>query len=304
MKFLEAIQKFKDWRNLKVGANTVKGYDLSLRQLCVHLHNPDIEAITLDQVIEYLNGLRACGWDGNSLIPRCTAIRKILEFYRRQGFACLDPELIPIPPKDYKLPRVCDYQTLIKLLAAIPESNDPRHIRNRAMIHMFKDTGARNGELLDLNVADLSFEERGAIVKTEKNKGSRPYRRIYWTETTQGHLLRWMEKRERLKAKMDFKDPDALFVSICGSRHDTQGRRFTIKGVGEMLRHYSDKAGIPTVNAHSLRHYCGHDIIKNGGSTADVMNILGHASVQSTTIYTAMAGNELKGRWEKLLAGR
>jgi site-specific recombinase XerD len=88
---------------------------------------------------------------------------------------------------------------------------------------------------------------------------------------------------------MRFCDPDALFISICsGGLHGNAGKRFNQKGVGEMLRRYCNRAEMPYINAHSFRHHMGHDIIKKGGSSADVMNILGHASVQSTTIYTMM----------------
>ena len=64
-----------------------------------------------------------------------------------------------------------------------------------------------------------------------------------------------------------------------------------------MLRKYSGRAKIPYVNAHSFRHRVGHHIIKSGGSSADVMNILGHSSVQSTAIYTMMSDVELEKRY-------
>jgi integrase/recombinase XerD len=106
-------------------------------------------------------------------------------------------------------------------------------------------------------------------------------------------LIRWITKREALKHKVNFEEADALFISATSWK---SGYRFTIKGVGEMLRRYCNKAELPYMNAHSFRHHCGHHIIKAGGSTADVMNILGHASVQSTTIYTMMHGKELESR--------
>ena len=96
---------------------------------------------------------------------------------------------------------------------------------------------------------------------------------------------------------MEFKEPDALFLSICAGQYDTTGRRFTIRGVGEMLRRYSNRAKLPYLNAHSFRHHMGHHIIQSGGSSADVMNILGHASVQSSTIYTMMTDHELEKRY-------
>jgi site-specific recombinase XerD len=96
---------------------------------------------------------------------------------------------------------------------------------------------------------------------------------------------------------MKFDDSAALFISICSGQHETAGKRFSIKGVGEMLRRYSNRAKLPYLNAHSFRHHMGHHIIKSGGSSADVMNILGHSSVQSSTIYTMMTDVELEKRY-------
>lgn len=174
------------------------------------------------------------------------------------------------------------------------QTNDPRHIRNLAIINLLWDTGARNGEILSLDVGDLQLDRMRAIIRTEKSKGRRPIREIFWTADTHGNILRWLKKRDHLKDIMQFKDSDALFPSV---NNQKAGQRLTVKGVGEMLRRYSNRAKIPYMNAHSFRHHMGHDIIKKGGSTADVMNILGHASVQSSTVYTMMTDVELEKRY-------
>jgi len=295
MEFKEAIEQFKNWRQFKVKKQTVKGYDRELRTFCLFLRNPQIEDITLSQVMEYLNGLAELGWDRNSFIGKCMALRKFFEFFRLQGHRVLDENLIPIPSKEYRLPRVADDQSYKQLVSAVPiKTNDPRHIRNLAIINLLWDTGARNGEILSLDVGDLQLDKMKAIIRTEKSKGRRPIREIFWTADTHGNILRWLKKRDHLKDIMQFRDSDALFPSV---NNQKAGQRLTVKGVGEMLRRYSNKAKIPYMNAHSFRHHMGHDIIKKGGSTADVMNILGHASVQSTTVYTMMTDVELEKRY-------
>lgn len=160
----------------------------------------------------------------------------------------------------------------------IPANNDPRHIRNLAIINLLWDTGARNGEILSLDVRDLQMDRMRAIIRTEKSKGRRSIREIFWTADTHGNLMQWIKKREHLAKIMHLQDVDALFPSI-GSQK--AGQRLSVKGVGEMLRHYSNKEKMPHINAHSFRHHMGHDIIKKGGSSADVMNILGHASFRA-----------------------
>ncbi|MBI5793729.1 tyrosine-type recombinase/integrase [Candidatus Uhrbacteria bacterium] len=297
----DAIKEFSEWRKFKVKKNTVKGYEFSLKHLCVFLRNPDIESILLQDVMEHLNLMRDIGWEENSFVGRCMSFRKFFEFWQLRGLSVIDPELIPIPRKEYKIPRVVDDESFKKLLAAIPsKTNDGRHLRNRAIVMMLWDSGARNGEIMSLDVNDLDLERMRAIIRTEKSRGRRPIREIFWTRDTNDALVRWIEKRKRLAGQLILKEPDALFISICGGPHDTSGGRFTIKGVGEMLRRYCNRAGIPYINAHAFRHHMGHDVIKRGGSAADVMNILGHSSLASSTIYTMMTDIELEARYRQI----
>lgn len=291
----EAINEFSNWRQFKVKGNTVKGYDRELRNFCLFLRNPEVIRITINDVMDYLNGIIELGWDPNSLLPRCMALRKFFEFMRLRGITNLNEELIPIPRKQYKIPRVADEENFKKLIDSIPaNSKDPRHIRNRAIVSLLWDTGARNGELMALDVKDIDLENKKALIRTEKNRGSRPFREIFWTEETNEIIKTWLAKREALGRKMVFKDSAALFLCVTSS---LAGQRLSIKGVGELLRRYSNRAGIPYMNAHSFRHHMGHDIIHQGGSTADVMNILGHATVASSSIYTMMTSRELETRY-------
>jgi len=297
MEFKEAINRFSSWRTFKVKQITVKGYEFDLRSFCLYLRNPKIEDIELDQVLNYLREMENLGWDRCSFVRKCMAFRKFFEFYRRQGFNVLDEQLIPSPATQFKLPRIATEEGYQKLVASIPkESKDPRHVRNLAIVNLLWDSGARNGEICSLDVADVDIEQRRAVIHTEKAKSRRPFREIFWTAETNENLTKWIKRREHLKSVMADMDSSALFISISTIR---VGHRLNMKGVGEMLRSYSNRAKIPYINAHSFRHHMGHDIIKQGGSSADVSNILGHSSLESSYIYSMMTGSELKNRWEK-----
>ena len=295
MKFRDAIEKFSTWRRFKVKSLTVKGYDKELRTFCLFLRNPDIEAIALGDVMEYLNGMQELGWSHNSFIAKCMALRKFFEFYRLQGYRVLNEDLIPIPRKTFAIPRVVNDEDYQKLLSAIPTNQDPRHIRNRALINLLWDSGARNGEIVSLNVEDMDYNRQRAVIKTEKSRCRRPMREIFWTHGTNESLGAWVAKR----ATLNLMDGEALFVSASGAKI---GDRFTIRGVGEMLRRYANRAQMPCINAHSFRHHMGHEIISRGGSAADVMNVLGHATLASSSVYTMMADRELEQRY-RLIKG-
>jgi integrase/recombinase XerC len=290
MKFSDAIAKFSTWRQFKVKAQTVKGYDKELRTFCLFLRNPEVENVSLMDVMDYLNGMQELGWKHNSFIMKCMALRKFFEFFRLQGYRVIDEALIPIPRKTFAIPRVLKEEDYRKLLAVIPTNNDPRHFRNRAIINLLWDSGARNGEIVSLDMGDMDYNRQRAVIKTEKSRGRRPLREIFWTHETNESLGRWVEKRAGLQQR----EPQALFISASGAN---VGERLTIRGVGEALRRYSNRAELPYINPHSFRHHMGHEIVKRGGSAADVMNILGHATLASSSIYTMMTDKELEERY-------
>lgn len=304
MRLSEALGKFNEWRAFNVSKGTVASYHRDLRIFCLWMRDCDVEDVTLEHVLEYLKVRQDLKWDRNSFIPTCMALKKFFQYWRQRGILVIDPDLIPTPRKEYKLPRVANENDNRKLMAVIPaDSNDGRHIRNRAIVMMLWDTGARNGELMSLDVGDVDLSRMRAVIRTEKNRGRRPFREIFWNGNTNHALKRWIEKREQLAKRIAYEEPDALFVSIMsGGRWEKSGKRFTVKGVGEMLRRYSDKAGIPPQNAHARRHQRARAILwSEDGNLADVMNILGHASLASSSIYVHENGTRLEERYRKIV---
>lgn len=267
----------------------------------MYVRNCELEHVRLEDISSWFNLQVELNWQHNSFIPKAQALRKFFEFYKLQGYNVIEPELIPIPSKQFNIPRVATEENYRKLLSAIPEnSRDPRHTRNRALIMLLWDTGARNGEIVALNTEDMNLDEMRAVIKTEKSKGRRPIREIFWTAETNEAIKDWLKRREQLKSKSMPHMDDSLFPCIASAQVlGRSGMRLSVKGVGEILRRYSNRAEIPYMNAHSFRHHMGHDVIKKGGSASDVMNILGHASLSSSSIYTMMTGTELESRYRR-----
>lgn len=303
MKLSDAVCQFKSWKSLKVKSNTIHGYDQILRQFCVFMRNCEIEEVGERDVVLWFELMTLLGYDRNSFVPRGIALRKLFEYYRHKELKVLDPWLIPVPEMEYKQVRIITDEEYKKLLATIPNNNDPRHIRNRAIINLLWDTGGRNGEILSLNINDLNLEEMTAVVKTEKLKGTHPFRKIIWSATTNKNLKLWLKKREYLKDVFTFHDPEAVFLSVMGGRPGgpKRGHRFSIKGSGEMLRQYSKKANIQCVNAHSFRHHKGHDMSARGANNSNISSVLGHRSLQSSYRYTQLSGHELVETGRKYL---
>ncbi len=287
---------------------TAARYESALRIFCLCMQNPELEDIELTHLLWYLNELEQLGWKPNGINLVGLALRKFFEFCQLRRYSiAFNENLIPLKEKAFNIPRVTGMETFQKLLAEIPmKTNDARHIRNRAILLMLWDTGVRTGELMSLDIADLDLENRTALIKTEKSRGRRPVRQIFWTPETHKFLLKWMEKVNALKKQFNFSDHDALFVSISKSyRQPLRGCRMTTRGVAELMRVLSNQAGLPIVaNAHGIRHSMGRDTVKTLRSNSAVSNILGHSNLESSYMYTMLFGEDLKEQWQEVMNKR
>lgn len=294
MKLFDAVKEFTGYKAFSRKGNTVKVYCQILRQMCLALGNPHIEQLTEDYIMKYLFLLKELEYQTNTFTPIVMAIRKFLSFANKKRYSMIDPDYFEIPRREFNIPRVGDDDSYQKLLTVDP--NDPnrfRVVRNRLIMHLLYDTGVRNSEMCSLNIEDVNVKEKTATIRTAKSQGAKPFRIIVWNDETNDLMKEWLEYRERYGG-------EALFISLGNQK---VGGRLTNRGVGEMLRRYSNLAGLPEVkNAHSWRHAKAHRVLKHeAGTLADAANILGHSSYLSTRPYTWMFGEELKERAEKFL---
>ena len=301
MRFIEALNRFNEWRGFKVGKGTLLGYDMSLRYFCIFVRNAEIESIKLEDCLNWLRWIRDLGFSTATLEKKAISLKKFFEFWWQQGESVVNPSLIPLPPKQFKFPRVANEEDYKKVLTVIPfNSGYYWHIRNRALITLLWDSAARIGEVLSLNVQDVDMVNKKAQIHTEKTKGVVPFRRIFWTEDTNNNLIKWVEKRKReltMWNLKEIKDPDAFFISVhggkgnCVSRSNRMGRA----AVTEMIRKYSNKAGLERpLNPHSMRHYRGRELAMQGANNSVISSILGHATLTSSYPYTALVGKDLE----------
>lgn len=281
----EALDKFVAWRGITVARATHIGEFHFLKQFFMHLRtkyttDPNIIDVTIEDVVYYLEMMVDFGWDQNSFVARCNALKRFFEYYQLQGYPVLHPKLIPMPKQRLKLPRIADEKDYKKMLSVIPKTKDPHHARNLVIAKIIWDTGARVMEVLDLDLDELG--NKSATIRTEKSTNKRPFRVLAWTNETQQYLDRWLKIREGFKFSFD--EPKALFLSI-SNRH--AGYRFGYAGFTNAILKYCNAAGISYINPHSARHKMGRDLFEYKGIGA-VMEGLGHSNIQSSQIYAMM----------------
>lgn len=279
--FLEYIE-IERGRSVK----TIENYDRYLSRFIsvMKLKSPsDITHPTVREFRIWLN--RQEGTEGT--MKRRTqnyyliALRAFLKFLRKQGVKTLEPETIELA----KLPdREIDLITeaeLTRLLSA-PSGETKEALRDRAMLETLFSTGLRVSELVSLD-RDIDLS-RGEL--TVRGKGEK-LRVVFFSPKAQDAIREYLAKRD----DMD----EALFVQYGKNARGRKDRRITSRSVERLVKHYAVKAGITKkVTPHIVRHSFATDLLQNGADIRSVQALLGHASINTTQIYTHVTDKHLR----------
>ena len=211
------------------------------------------------------------------------AIRAFLKFLRKRGMESISPERIELA----KLPeRSLDLITDAELgrLLKATEGTDQRHLRDKAMLELLFSTGLRVSELCALNSdIDLSRDEVSVRGKGDK------VRVVFLSPSAKEAVARYLKGRKDME--------EALFVNILtvGKNSKKAPTRLTPRSVERMIKTYAAKAGITKkVTPHVLRHSFATDLLSNGADLRSVQALLGHASINTTQIYTHVTDAHLR----------
>jgi site-specific recombinase XerD len=207
------------------------------------------------------------------------AIRNFLKYLVKKDIPALSPETIELPKVVRRDIEVLDYGELERLLRA-PKGNDLRTLRDRAILETLFSTGLRLSELCALprNI-DL---KRGEI--SVRGKGDK-LRVVFLSDGTKKSLENYLGKRDDAY--------DVLFVSLSKNGKAIGG--ISPRAVQRLIDARAKEAGIPKkVHPHQIRHSFATDLLINGADLRSVQELLGHANISTTQIYTHLTNKELR----------
>ncbi|WP_173916239.1 site-specific tyrosine recombinase XerD [Halobacillus sp. Marseille-Q1614] len=285
MKF--ALEDFFHYLTVERGlsANTIQSYKRDLTQYQLFLveseNVEDWDQISRAHIMKYLYALNDKGRSAATVARLLSSIRLFHQFLIREKITNQDPSLhIETPKKDRKLPKVLSSDDVEKLLSL--QANDPLSIRNKAMLEMLYATGLRVTELISLKVSDLHLTM--GFVRC-MGKGSKE-RIIPLGEMAKEALENYLEgPRGKLVNK---KRTEELFVNHHGSPISRQGFWKVLKAVAL-------EAGVTKeITPHTLRHSFATHLLENGADLRAVQEMLGHADISTTQIYTHVTKSRLK----------
>lgn len=209
------------------------------------------------------------------------ALRTFLKYLIKRDYNVLSPEKVELPKINRRQVEIIEYKDLERLLDA-PKGQDLKSLRDKAILETLFSTGLRISELCSLNrYFDI---ERGEI--PIRGKGDR-LRIVFLSERTKKAMKNYLEKRTDAE--------EALFISLTKSKKSKIIGRIIPRTIQRIVDYYSREAGIPKrVTPHHLRHCFATDLLIGGADLRSVQELLGHANISTTQIYTHLTNKELR----------
>lgn len=208
------------------------------------------------------------------------AIRNFLKYLAKNDYKVLSPDKVELPKIPTRQIETLEYNDLERLLNA-PKGDDLKTLRDKAILETFFSTGLRISELCSLDrYVDLS---RGEF--TVRGKGNK-LRVVFLSEGARKAIKDYLDKRT---------DADeALFISLTKAKNPKVIGRIIPRTVQRIVDFYARKAGIAKkIHPHLLRHSFATDLLINGADLRAVQEMLGHANISTTQIYTHLTNKEL-----------
>src|SRR4051812_46570505 len=248
----------------------------------------DIDHITIR---EWLSSLHAAQKKKTSVARKLAALRTFFQFLVREGMLELNPaKLVATPRLEKKLPKHLSIEDAVRFIET-PDLQTSLGVRDRAMLELMYATGIRVSELTKLDVHDVDFSNRLIRVSGKRRKE----RIVPFGEPAHDALRNYLSMRSEFlsKAPISVRDENVLFLNY-------QGTRITTRSVGRMVEKYIGLcAGRYDLSPHALRHSFATHLLDGGADLRDIQELLGHARLSSTQIYTHVSMEKLIEVYDK-----
>ncbi len=273
-----------------LAGNTLEAYGRDLRSYVGFLTShalTDFAETSKETVRAYLEHLYQIGRATSTISRNLAAIKSFYQFLVRENWLSVDPsEHLESPKVEKRLPHVMSL-TEVEALLSQPAQDEPCSLRDKAMLEVLYATGIRVSELVSLDRTDVNLE---AGYLRCLGKGSKE-RIVPLGSVAIRALAVYMQSGRPKLVKIAAET--ALFVN-------QHGRRLTRQGFWKIIKRYAKEANIDeSITPHTLRHSFATHLLENGADLRSVQEMLGHADISTTQIYTHVTRNRLKEVYQK-----
>lgn len=283
------VERFLDYlqHQRRVSPHTLNNYrrDLDkLSEFCRQQSLGEWEDLRDHDIRRFAAGLRRAGMAGRSMQRTLSAIRSFYHYLQREGVARINPaDSVSAPKQQRNLPEVLDVDQVARLLDI--KADDSLSLRDWAIMELMYSSGLRLSELASLDLSNIDLADQTVRIT---GKGAKT-RIVPIGRYALAALEQWLPVRRELAQQ----DEAALFVSRRGGR--LSGRAIQLR-----MRQWAIKQGMDKqVHPHMLRHSFASHLLESSGDLRAVQELLGHADISTTQIYTHVDFQHLAGVYDK-----
>lgn len=285
----EALAEYIIYLKIERGlsANTVTSYKRDIEKYLTFLTEKKItqlDEVSRFEILDFLQTLRQAGAADNSIIRMVSSLRKFHQYLKRESIVSDDPmQLIDTPKKASTLPKAISPQAVEQLLEA-PDTTTPLGVRDRTILELMYATGLRISELVNLKLSDMHLT-MGFIQTMGKGEKERI---IPLGEIASQWLDHYLEGARVYLQDQSAETSEYVFLN-------SRGKGLSRQGVWKKVKQLALEAGIDqNVTPHTLRHSFATHLLENGADLRMVQELLGHADISTTQIYTHITKTRLK----------
>lgn len=269
--------------------NTVESYKRDVTQYISYLDGTgvtDISSTTKTTILSYLLYLQKEGRASSTVSRTLASLRSYYLFMMQNGVVKSNPTSnLEAPHVEKKIPKILSGEE-VELLLEQPKNCDNKGIRDKAMLELLYATGIRVSELINLDVSDVNVP-----MSFVRCKGGKKERIIPMGHQAKDALENYINNVRKYMVKDE--NETALFVNCSGARLSRQG-------FWKLIKYYQHIAGIETdITPHTLRHSFAAHLLENGADLHSIQEMMGHADISSTQVYSRMINSKIKDVYAK-----
>lgn len=292
------IGYFLRFMSVEKGAstNTIAAYRNDLHQfrdfaarVVTNRNHPPWNELETGHIVSFILELKAKNYAEATVARKVAAVKSFFQFLQAEGTVTTNPtESLESPRVGKSLPKPLSVAEVDELLEQPSKRNTPEAKRDRAMLELLYATGMRVTELVSLDLECLNLDARAHVRCTGKGSKER-------SVPIHGQAVRSLVEylNEGRPALVKNRDERALFVN-------RRGERLTRQGSWLILKQYAREANIGTpVTPHTLRHSFATHMLRGGAPLRNVQELLGHANISTTQVYTQITDEHVRRVYEK-----
>ncbi|MGB7201110.1 MAG: site-specific tyrosine recombinase XerD [Pyrinomonadaceae bacterium] len=284
----DLVREYLNYCRVEKGlaTNSIVSYEHDLSRLSDWATRTKLDLLTLTRqdLREWLIDLGAEKLSENSKRRIISSVRGFYKFLMFDGHVKKNPaDDLASPQKGLYLPRFLN-NTEIDMLLAAPDVSSESGLRDRAILELMYACGLRVSELVGLKLTNIDID---AGILTTTGKGNKT-RRV----PVGSSAIEWVKSYLALRRKHENIEIDNLFVT-------TNGHVMTRQAIHAFIKEYGKNCGLEGVSPHTLRHSFATHLVQNNADIRSVQQMLGHADISTTQIYTHITSAQLKKNYER-----